>query len=236
MASTLSHVYYRMLDPINQISLGSVILVVILVAYVALSFTELSLVRKFFNAIHHYGTFVYSCFLKPHTGDKTGSQQEALESFYRSQASIYDATRDRLLQGREDMLALVAAQVKYRRSTGIITQKPIWVDIGGGTGWNIEQMGNALDVPTFFHAVYLVDLSTSLCEIARQRFKRLGWKNVHVICQDARTFRLSEYESGVDESHRDFSIGRSAFDDVREAVGAGKKSMCRTFNTSEAVC
>ena len=150
------------------------------------------------------------CFLKPHSGDGTGSQQDALESFYKSQAAVYDATRNKLLQGRQDMLALVAAQVKYRRETGEINQKPIWVDVGGGTGWNIEQMQVQLDVPTFFHAVYLVDLSTSLCEIARQRFQRLGWQNVHVICQDASRFRLSDYEAGVEKSQRDFSIGKSA--------------------------
>lgn len=124
------------------------------------------------------------------------------------------------------MLALVAAQVKYRRNNGQINKKPIWVDIGGGTGWNIEQMGEHIDVPTFFHAVYLVDLSTSLCEIARKRFERLGWKNVHVVCEDARIFRLSDYESGVEEEKRDFSIGRSAYDnDARDSVGADVLTM-----------
>lgn len=124
------------------------------------------------------------------------------------------------------MLALVAAQVKHRRATNQISNKPIWVDIGGGTGWNIEQMGQHVDVPAFFHAVYLVDLSTSLCEIARQRFERLGWKNVHVICEDARVFRLADYEAGVESGRRDFSIGRSAYDtDARDTVGADVLTM-----------
>lgn len=52
-----------------------------------------------------------------------------------------------------------------------------------------------LDVPTFFKKVYLVDLSPSLLEVARRRFDRLGWKNVEVICQDARAFRIEDYES-----------------------------------------
>ena len=51
-------------------------------------------------------------------------------------------------------------------------------------------MNTYISVPEFFSAVYLVDLSPSLCEVARQRFARLGWGNVHVICQDARTFSL----------------------------------------------
>lgn len=49
-----------------------------------------------------------------------------------------------------------------------------------------------LDVPAFFSSVYLVDLSPSLCEVARKRFARLGWK-VKVMCQDARDFRLEDH-------------------------------------------
>jgi betaine lipid synthase len=51
-------------------------------------------------------------------------------------------------------------------------------------------MNQFVPVDTFFSHVYLVDLSPSLLEIASQRFKRLGWKNVTVVCQDARQFRL----------------------------------------------
>lgn len=58
--------------------------------------------------------------------------------------------------------------------------------------YNIEAMSAFLPVKDFFSRVYLVDLSPSLCEVARQRFERLGWKNVHVVCQDARSFRLPE--------------------------------------------
>lgn len=64
--------------------------------------------------------------------------------------------------------------------------------IGGGTGYNIEAMQAFLDVPTFFSAVYLVDLSPSLCAVAIKRFKRLGW-DVKVLCQDARTFQLEDH-------------------------------------------
>ena len=87
------------------------------------------------------------------------------------------------------MLALVAAQLKYQRAHTFNLEKPIWVDLGGGTGYNIEAMQAFLDVPDFFSEVWLVDFSPSLCAIARQRFERLGWK-VHVVCQDARYFRL----------------------------------------------
>ena len=56
-------------------------------------------------------------------------------------------------------------------------------------------MSEYVDVPDFFSSVYLVDFSPSLCEVARKRFKRLGWTNVKVVCQDARTFRLEDHEN-----------------------------------------
>ena len=58
--------------------------------------------------------------------------------------------------------------------------------------YNIEAMSAFVPVDKFFDHVYLVDLSPSLCNVARQRFERLGWKNVTVLCQDARSFRLPE--------------------------------------------
>lgn len=58
-------------------------------------------------------------------------------------------------------------------------------------------MARHVDVPTYFSRVYLVDFSPSLCEVARKRFERLGWKNVVVVCEDARKFRLEDYENGL---------------------------------------
>ncbi len=72
--------------------------------------------------------------------------------------------------------------------------------IGGGTGYNIEAMSQFVTVPEFFSSVYLVDFSPSLCEVARKRFARLGWKNVKVICQDARLFRLEDHEIDLPHS------------------------------------
>lgn len=89
------------------------------------------------------------------------------------------------------MLGLVAAQLKYKVENGAWPDtSPTWVDIGGGTGWNIEAMQAFVNVPTFFSCVYLVDLSPSLCEVAQKRFARLGWTNVRIICMDARLFSL----------------------------------------------
>ncbi|OCH86134.1 S-adenosyl-L-methionine-dependent methyltransferase, partial [Obba rivulosa] len=156
-----------------------------------------------------YWRFFYACFLKPfdHSSTSDGkatSQQAALESFYRSQAGIYDATRATLLRGREDMLRLAASQLKHRAIQG--QPKPIWVDIGGGTGYNIEKMNAFVPIAEFFSAIYLVDLSPSLCAVARERFAALGWNNVHVVCEDARTFSFARTEkagpSSKSESQR----------------------------------
>lgn len=77
--------------------------------------------------------FFYSSFVKPHQGDAKGTQQDALESFYKTQAGAYDKTRKILLRGREDMLALVAAQLeakaKFAPPPKGSTPKRIWVDV-----------------------------------------------------------------------------------------------------------
>ncbi|KAK2791242.1 hypothetical protein FQN53_006083 [Emmonsiellopsis sp. PD_33] len=167
------------------------------------------------STIHSYFRFFYANFVKPHDSNRDGGQQLALESFYQTQAAVYDATRKRLLQGREDMLGVLAAQLKYKQDKRGIQKKPIWVDIGGGTGYNIEAMSTFLQVETFFAHVYVVDLSPSLCKIARQRFIRLGWKNVSVVCQDAREFCLpDDPKNGSDYS----SLVPSAKDDKADLI------------------
>ena len=95
------------------------------------------------------------------------------------------------------MLGLLAAQLQHRQAKNpTSTQKPIWVDIGGGTGYNIEAMGRWLPLDSFEH-IYLVDLSTSLCEVAQKRVDRFGWKNVTILCQDARSFRLAHSKANL---------------------------------------
>ena len=70
-----------------------------------------------------------------------------------------------------------------------------------GIRYNIETLNKYLSVQGFFSKVYLVDLSPSLCEVARERFSRLGWKNVEVACVDARVFRLEEKVDWVSMSY-----------------------------------
>ena len=95
--------------------------------------SAVALAVVFRQTIVVYWKFVYACFLKPVNHGNTADvqaltgQQRALEGFYRTQASIYDATRGTLLSGREDMLQLTAAQLKHRYRNA--PTKPIWVDV-----------------------------------------------------------------------------------------------------------
>lgn len=80
-------------------------------------------------------------------------------------------------------------------------------------------MSAFVDVPNFFSSVYLVDFSPSLCEVARKRFERLGWKNVTVVCQDARKFRLEDYEAGMPVTRSPRSPALSYFSQQRPEHG-----------------
>lgn len=49
---------------------------------------------------------------------------------------------------------------------------------------------------SFFDAIYLIDLCEPLLEVARKRFAKKGWKNVHCLHQDASKFVLPEWVNG----------------------------------------
>ncbi|ORX37775.1 hypothetical protein BD324DRAFT_641879 [Kockovaella imperatae] len=141
--------------------------------------------------------FMWNCFVKPFLRSY-GDQKEQLEGFYQGQADVYDSTRSHLLKGRETMLQLLASHLKAQPTPLSGARPKIWVDIGGGTGFNIEKMQVDEYLPiTWFDAVYLVDLCEPLLEVARKRFAAKGWKNVHVLCQDASKFTIPEWESGA---------------------------------------
>lgn len=130
------------------------------------------------------GQFVllYHMFLSPISGT---THKDRLESFYSHQASGYDEFRRKLLHGREDMLAALFKGPKR------VQKDAIWVDFGGGTGSNVEfmhQQGRLSE----FKKVYIVDLSSSLLTVARERIATNGWKNVEAVEADATTWRPQE--------------------------------------------
>jgi betaine lipid synthase len=123
-------------------------------------------------------------------GKKSGSDHAArLESFYGPQAAAYDKFRARFLWGRRPMLAAAAARLRERRDL-------VWVDMGGGTGENVDMMSEYLPLK-HFKAIYVVDLCHSLCEQAKLKVKAKGWHNVHVVEGDACEFRVPEGEASL---------------------------------------
>jgi S-adenosylmethionine-diacylgycerolhomoserine-N-methlytransferase len=65
------------------------------------------------------------------------------------------------------------------------------VDLGAGTGFNVELMEET-GLLEKFDKIYLVDLSPSLLEQARQRIKERRWTNVHTVEADATTWQPDE--------------------------------------------
>ncbi|KAI5964573.1 uncharacterized protein KGF55_001642 [Candida pseudojiufengensis] len=161
-------------------------------------FTSISLVcgvvilAKLNKTINSILVFCWACFVKPLIQKKSKNsnnknQQQNLELFYKNQAHIYDTTREILLKGRKETLRLAISHLQKKKDI-------VWIDIGGGTGSNIEFMNKITSISKNFKAVYLVDLSPSLCEVARNRFELNQWKNVHVLVADACDFQI-DYKS-----------------------------------------
>eukprot|EP00210_Caulerpa_lentillifera_P002059 g1974.t1 len=112
------------------------------------------------------------------------SHAERLEAFYSPQASAYDGFRKNFLWGREPMLAACAARLRE-------TQNIIWVDLGGGTGENVQMMKKYIPLESF-KAIYIVDLCPSLCKEAEKKVIENQWQNVEVVEKDACTFTLPD--------------------------------------------
>jgi S-adenosylmethionine-diacylgycerolhomoserine-N-methlytransferase len=104
---------------------------------------------------------------------RSGSHAQRLGSFYGPQAARYDAFRERLLPGREALVRLLAAQPAQRL-----------VELGGGTGRNLEFFGARLAA---YARVELVDLCEPLLQIAAGR--TAGMRNVRLIQDDVTTWR-----------------------------------------------
>lgn len=138
--------------------------------------------------------FIWACFIKPFIPSSrkhSHTHQNNLESFYKTQAKVYDTTREILLQGRDKALKLAYAHISQKENL-------VWIDIGGGTGLNIEKMSkHVASLSSTFEAIYLIDLSPSLCEVAKKRVKENGWKNVYIICADACDFELPHKEADL---------------------------------------
>lgn len=108
---------------------------------------------------------------------------ERLESFYGGQAELYDGFRQRLLQGRRELWETLPTP-----------EGGTWVDLGGGTGANLEFFGPRIES---LRRLYVVDLSPSLLRIAQERIDRQGWSHVETVEADATTFQLREGKADI---------------------------------------
>ena len=104
---------------------------------------------------------------------RDAAQSQQLQAFYGPQAAHYDEFRDRLLPGRAELIS------RLPLSDGAHV-----VELGGGTGRNLDFFGERLDAVA---SVEIVDLCTALLDVARTRAS--GRANVRVIEADATTYR-----------------------------------------------
>ena len=103
-----------------------------------------------------------------------GDHKDRLERFYGPQADAYDRFRERLLHGRRELIEALPA------GTGAHV-----VELGGGTGRNLEFFGKRIND---FASVTLVDLCPALLAQAKARCEAQGWNNVRCIEADATRF------------------------------------------------
>lgn len=118
---------------------------------------------------------LYHLALSPIRGE---SHADRLESFYRGQADGYDATRKGLLHGREDLWRSIP-----------VPKGGAWLDMGGGTGSNLELLGDDIQQ---LNKVLVVDLSPSLLNIAKRRIADHQWTNVETMQADATLLSLPD--------------------------------------------
>jgi len=104
---------------------------------------------------------------------RKGRHAERLRRFYAPQADAYDAFRERLLYGREELVARLAPPA------GAAV-----VELGAGTGRTACFLGARLGNLGRFE---LVDLCAPLLRVARRRFA--DQPNVHVVEADAAVYR-----------------------------------------------
>lgn len=107
---------------------------------------------------------------------RSGSHAARLQAFYAPQAAHYDRFRERLLHGREELIANLELQPGQ-----------YVVELGAGTGRNVDYYASHLPG---LASVTLVDLCPALLEVAYQR--TLRWPHCVVVEADATRYRPTQ--------------------------------------------
>ena len=136
-----------------------------------------------------------------------------LEKVYAPQAQVYDRMRARgFLWGRKPMLAACASRLtdSYDKRRQSALGELVWVDLGGGTAENVSLMSKYIPLKCF-KAIYVVDLCSSLCDIARKKVEENGWDNVHIVEKDACRFTPEEGRADLVTFSYSLSMMRDPF-------------------------
>eukprot|EP00607_Mallomonas_marina_P002199 CAMPEP_0182437212 /NCGR_PEP_ID=MMETSP1167-20130531/84889_1 /TAXON_ID=2988 /ORGANISM="Mallomonas Sp, Strain CCMP3275" /LENGTH=704 /DNA_ID=CAMNT_0024630041 /DNA_START=106 /DNA_END=2220 /DNA_ORIENTATION=+ len=89
---------------------------------------------------------------------------KTMETFYKYQKEDYDAFREGLLHARPALME----SIPLKKEGGMV-----WVDVGGGTARNLEFFSPEI-LKKYFSAIYILDVSASLLEIAQRRVDAMG--------------------------------------------------------------
>jgi S-adenosylmethionine-diacylgycerolhomoserine-N-methlytransferase len=128
---------------------------------------------------------------------RSGTAAERLQAFYAPQATRYDAFRARLLHGRSELVERLATP-----------KDATVVELGGGTGSNIDRFGRRMQTLARYT---LVDLCPALLEQARTRAQ--VHQNVELVEGDVTRYRPRELVDCVF-----FSYSLTMIDDWRSAM------------------
>lgn len=105
---------------------------------------------------------------------------ERMESFYGPTARVYDSFRERkLLHGRRDLVDMLPVEPGCRL-----------VDLGGGTGRILSYLDD--ERRSRCERITVVDVSSSMLAVARDRIARHGWHNVETVRASATDYRPSD--------------------------------------------
>jgi ubiquinone/menaquinone biosynthesis C-methylase UbiE len=116
-----------------------------------------------------------------------------MESFYKFQKEGYDAFREGLLHARP---VLMESFPLFKGGN------MVWFDVGGGTARNLEYFSPEI-IRKYFKTIIIIDISTSLLEMAQERINRLKLNDIVQIYEYDYTDtsilkKLSSYVNNVD--------------------------------------
>ena len=99
---------------------------------------------------------------------KVTGHAKDMEAFYKYQKEGYDAFREGLLHARPALLEAFPLDKNGNM---------VWIDIGGGTARNLEYFTPEI-IRKYFKAIYIVDISASLLEMAQRRINSMGVQDI----------------------------------------------------------